>query len=135
MSVCRRKKTRDLDAHARKPSLPPLVLAVRMRFWRTLPSAPISLQKSVITCARSWGDRGAIVSAVPFSYTADVRGRYLESDRLRGGRARTWECRAMALPRIWLKRFTPMMLRATMTMGAKRPPSFALPATTLSAPR
>ena len=49
------EKTRDLDAYARKPSLPPLVLAVRMRFWRTLPSAPISLQKSVITCARLWG--------------------------------------------------------------------------------
>ena len=41
----------------------------------------------------------------------------------------------MALPRIWLKRFTPMMLRATTTMGAKRPPSFVLPATTSSAPR
>ena len=40
----------------------------------------------------------------------------------------------MALPRIWLKRFTPMMLRATTTMGAKRPPSFVLPATTSSAP-
>ena len=49
-------------AHARKPSLPPLFLAVRMRFWRTLPSAPISLQKSVITCAsagRGGGGEGS----------------------------------------------------------------------------
>ena len=40
----------------------------------------------------------------------------------------------MALPRIWLKRFTPMMLRATTTMGANRPPSLVLPATTFRAP-
>ena len=40
----------------------------------------------------------------------------------------------MALPRIWLKRFTPMMLRATTTRGANRPPSLVLPATTFRAP-
>jgi hypothetical protein len=37
-------------AHAKKPRRPPLFFAVRIRFWRTLPSAPISLQKSEMTC-------------------------------------------------------------------------------------
>ena len=35
--------------HARNPSRPPLFFAVRINPWRTFPSAPISLQKSVMT--------------------------------------------------------------------------------------
>eukprot|EP00983_Pelagomonas_calceolata_P122693 1160932-Pelagomonas_calceolata.AAC.8 len=33
----------------------------------------------------------------------------------------------MAFPRIWLKSFSPMILRATTTMGAKGPPAPLLP--------
>ena len=38
--------------HARKPSLPPFFFASRIKPWRTLPSAPMFLQNSVITCAQ-----------------------------------------------------------------------------------
>ncbi|WVY98094.1 hypothetical protein V8G54_030245 [Vigna mungo] len=33
----------------------------------------------------------------------------------------TWECRAIALPLSWLKRFLPTMFRVTTTRGAKIP--------------
>lgn len=36
----------------------------------------------------------------------------------------------MALPLIWLNLLTPMMFLATTTMGANKPPSLVLPATT-----
>lgn len=40
----------------------------------------------------------------------------------------TCECSAIAFPLSWLKRFWPMMLRATTTSGANSPlPAFTLP--------
>ena len=36
--------------YARKPSFPPLSLAIRIKFCLTLESAPISLQNSPMTC-------------------------------------------------------------------------------------
>ncbi len=38
-----------------------------------------------------------------------------------------WLCREMALPRSWLKGFSPMALRTTTTRGAKGPPVALLP--------
>ena len=43
------RQTGLFTPYAKNPSLPPLFFAVRIKPWRILPSAPISLQKSVMT--------------------------------------------------------------------------------------
>ena len=70
--------------YARKPSLPPFCLAVRMRFWRTLPSAPISLQKSVMTCDTWW----RWVSVVRYDRSAVRGGGRVDAGRVSGTRRR-----------------------------------------------
>ena len=69
--------TPEKSIYARKPSLPPFCLAVRMRFWRTLPSAPISLQKSVMTC---------VTGAIRISEV--LRYRFVRGGRGGSGRVR-----------------------------------------------
>ena len=57
-----RRRHRLEASHARKPSLPPFFLARRMRPWRTLPSAPMLLQNSVMTWRRGHRHVGVSVT-------------------------------------------------------------------------
>ena len=77
-------KTHRRAAQAKKPRRPPLFFAVRIRFWRTLPSAPISLQKSVMTCHmcdKAWERRRGSAGGQTRSWTP----RAVRANETRGG--------------------------------------------------